>query len=580
MAENRLIPRGGGGVVTFKIKIDGSEISPSHQILSVNVIKEINRIPTATIILQDGDPSTGEFEVTDSDDFKPGNEIEISLGYDANDDVVFKGIITKIRIKVSNNGDSVLMVEAKNKAIKMTVGRKSKYFYESKDSEVMSEIIGEYDGFSISVEETSFMHPELVQYRTTDWDFVLSRAEANGKICSVNDDFFIVQEPNPNLASQVTLQFGSNVYSFDASIDSRDQLKNVTAQGWDFGNQEIIEAEAEEPDFDGMGNLSSEDLAEVIGTNPFMLSHAGKTEQAELQAWADAQLIRNRLAKIQGNLSMQGFAGITPSNTIELDGFGERFNGKVYVSGIKHQVEEGNWVTFIQFGMNPEWFTETYEVTEKEAAGLFPAVKGLQVGIVTQLQEDPNGEERILVRLPMINPDEQGIWARVACLDAGENRGTFFRPEIKDEVIVGFINDDPNDAIILGMMNSSAKPAPLVASDENHEKGIFTRSKMKILFNDEEESITIRNDKNNEVLITDSSIELSDKNGNKIIMNSDGIEISSDRDIILKAQGDLKADGLNIEISANAQAKISGNAGAELSTSAIAEIKGSLVKIN
>ena len=200
--------------------------------------------------------------------------------------------------------------------------------------------------------------------------------------------------------------------------------------------------------------------------------------------------------------------------------------------------------------------------------------------MVTQLQEDPNGEERILVRLPLIDPAEQGIWARVASLDAGENRGTFFRPEIGDEVILGFINDDPNDAIILGMMNSSAKPAPLVAADDNHEKGLFTRSKMKILFNDDDESITIKNDQNNQVLITDSSIELSDKNGNKIIMNEDGIEISSNKDIIINAQGDLKADAVNTEISAMAQAKISGGAGVELSTSAIAEIKGALVKIN
>lgn len=577
MAENKLNQR--GGATSLKIKTDGSEIPQSHLVISLDVVKEINRIPTATIVIQDGDSSTQEFPVTDGDDFVPGKEIEILLGYDGDDETVFKGIITKIGIKVRRNGNSVLIVEAKNKVIKMTVGRKSKYFYESKDSDVMAEIVGEY-GLQTSFEDTVFEHPEIVQYRSTDWDFVVSRAEANGKICVASDDSFIVQEPNPNLSPTFTLQYGGNVYSFEASIDSRDQFKNVTAQGWDFGSQEIIEAEASEPSINGMGNLSASELADVIGTDPYIISHGGKTDQAELQAWADAQLLRNRLGKIQGVLSIQGVAEITPTNIIELDGFGDRFNGEVYVCGIKHKVEDGNWVTYIQFGMNPEWFAETYDVNEKEASGLFPAVQGLQVGIVTQLQDDPNGEERILVRLPMIDPDEQGIWARIACLDAGENRGTFFRPEIDDEVIIGFINDDPNDAIILGMMNSSAKPAPLVASDENNEKGIFTRSKMKILFNDEEESITIKNDKDNQVLITDSSIEMSDTNGNKIIMNSDGIEINSAKDIILKAAGDLKAEATNTEISAAAEAKISGNSGAELSTSAIAVIKGSLVQIN
>ena len=241
MAENVLIPS--GGRISFTIKTGGKKIPETHQVFSIDVVKEINRIPTATIIIQDGDPATQEFPVTDGDDFIPGNEIEISLGYDGDDELVFKGIITKIGIKVRRNGDSVLMVEAKNKAIKMTVGRKSKYFYESTDSDVMAEVVGEY-GLQTSFEDTDFEHPEIVQYRSTDWDFVLSRAEANGKICVAGDISFIVQEPNPNLSPIFILQYGMGVYAFEASIDSRDQLKNVTAQGWDFGSQEIIEAEA------------------------------------------------------------------------------------------------------------------------------------------------------------------------------------------------------------------------------------------------------------------------------------------------------------------------------------------------
>ena len=48
----------------------------------------------------------------------------------------------------------------------------------------------------------------------------------------------------------------------------------------------------------------------------------------------------------------------------------------------------------------------------------------------------------------------------LATLDAGKERGTFFRPEIGDEVVVGFLNDDPRHPVILGMCHSSAKPAP------------------------------------------------------------------------------------------------------------------------
>lgn len=97
-----------------------------------------------------------------------------------------------------------------------------------------------------------------------------------------------------------------------------------------------------------------------------------------------------------------------------------------------------------------------------------------------QLGNDPNGEDRILVKVPTLDSQSQGIWTRIATLDAGNNRGSFFRPEIGDEVVLGFLNDDPRDAIVLGMLNSKAKPAPLQASDNNHQKGFLRDRKSKL----------------------------------------------------------------------------------------------------
>ena len=85
----------------------------------------------------------------------------------------------------------------------------------------------------------------------------------------------------------------------------------------------------------------------------------------------------------------------------------------------------------------------------------------------------------------MISKDDEGIWARVASLDAGKERGFFFRPEIGDEVVVGFLDEDPRHAVILGMMSSSALPAPMKGSDDNHEKGYVSRSGMRLTFNDD-----------------------------------------------------------------------------------------------
>jgi len=77
----------------------------------------------------------------------------------------------------------------------MTLGRKSKYFYDSKDSEVMEELIGN-SGLKAEVEATSNSHKELVQYRASDWDFMLTRAQANGKLCFVENGTVKIAKPD------------------------------------------------------------------------------------------------------------------------------------------------------------------------------------------------------------------------------------------------------------------------------------------------------------------------------------------------------------------------------------------------
>ena len=312
------------------------------------------------------------------------------------------------------------------------------------------------------------------------------------------------------------------------------------------------------------------------------LKHGGAVTDAELQDWADAKWLFQQLAKVRGRMKFQGIPSVKPNTVIKLEGVGDRFNGNVYVTGVSHSITEGNWTVDAQFGLNPEWFSETYDVNARPASGLLPAIGGLQIGIVSQLQDDPDGEDRILVQIPIIDNQEQGIWCRMASLDAGDARGAFFRPEIEDEVIIGFINEDPNDAIVLGMLHSSAKPAPITASDDNHEKGFVTRSDMRVLFDDDKKSINISTPAGKIILLDEDAgtIVIEDDNSNVITIDDNGIVMESPGNIELKASGDVSIEGTNVNITANAEFKAEGSAGAEVSTSAIAVLKGSLVQIN
>lgn len=569
------------GIVSFQVLVNGNDLNSTLAVASVMVHKEVNKIPFARIILHDGDVTIQDFEVSNEADAAPGSEVEILAGYEFDDLTIFKGIITKQRISAGTNKSSYLMIECRDKAAATTIGRKNACFHEVSDSDAIEEILGNYD-LSPDVEGTEVVHKELVQYHATDWDFILSRTEANGQLVMLQNESFIIAKPDASKTPVLIAAYGDNILNFEAETEARFQYAAVTSKSWSAADQDLLEDEGEEPDLKTQGDLPGSELADVMGLESLDMLHPGQLPIEELKAMASAQMLKSRLSRIIGTVTIQGNANIKLGEFITLEGVGNRYNGDAFITGIRDEIRNGNWLSHIQFGLSPEWFYEKRAISHPPASGLLPAISGLHIGIVVQLQDDPDSEERILIKVPAIDPEDEGIWARVARPDAGDSRGMFFMPEIDDEVIVGYLNDDPRNPVVLGVLHSSAKPAPITASDDNHEKGIVTRDELKILFNDDLKSIELSTPNGNKVLLSDDegAINIEDENGNKLMMNSDGITIESAKDLILKATGDVTVEGTNVSIAANAEFKAEGSAGAEVSTGAIAVLKGSLVQIN
>ncbi len=582
MATQRTIPVSRStDLPTFTIIADGNPISGEHNIMSIVVSKSVNKIPYAQIIMLDGDPSSEDFPLSNEEFFIPGIEIEIEAGYHGSTETIFKGIVIKHGLKARKDKPPMLVIEAKDESVKMTIGRKNRYFEEVKDSEAIEEIIGEYE-LESDVESTSETHKEMVQYYSTDWDFIVSRAEKNGMLVMPDDGEVKIKKPSTESESSLMLVYGATVLEFEVEMDARNQFSAIKGKSWDYSNQEVVETDAEAPGRNPAGNLDEEVLAGVIDLNELELKHGGQVSEQELQAWADTAAVKSSLSKIRGRVRCQGFSEIKPGDTIDLEGVGDRFYGNMFVSGVAHQFADNQWTTDIHVGLSPDWFSQSEEIIDKKASGLLPGINGLQIGVVSDL-EDPDGEDRVKVKLPIINPGEEGVWSRIALLDAGDSRSSYFLPEVDDEVIVGFLNDDPRDPIVLGMLHSSAKPAPITGSNDNHEKGFVTRSDMKLIFNDDEVSTTIETPNGNKIVLSDQegSIVIEDENGNKIEMTSSGILMESASDMTIKAAGEITVEsGTNMTLTAGAQFKAEGSAGAELSSGAIAVVSGSLVQIN
>jgi Rhs element Vgr protein len=566
---------------TFKIYSAGNEITENINVAAIIVERSLNHIPTAKIIIRDGDAAKGDFPASNKQELNPGELIRIDAGFHNHNKTIFEGVIIKQNIQLKNGKDSLLVIDCKDKVFQMTFGRKSKYFIDSTDSSAVESIISTY-GFKKSIAKTSVNHKQLIQYKCTDWDFIISRLEINNSVVSVENGNIISRYPEIKSTADVQATFGSEIIHLDANLDASNQYKTVKCKAWDTGDQDLVIEENEAITLSDTGDLTSSTLSGKVNNPSIEYTHSGKLSANELKSWATSQQTKNFLSKIKGTVTCIGKLEAKPGNTIELSGCGNHFNGKHFISAVRNDLINNVWETTIQFGLWEELFSEQYRISEPEAAGIISNVSGLQVGKVTQLSNDPESEFRIKIKLPLADNKDDGFWARVATLDAGKERGSFFLPEKDDEVIVGFINNDPRHPVILGMLNSSNKPAPLKSSEKNPEKGFVTRSKMKMIFNDEKITFSLKTPGGYEFLIDEEQkkISLYDSTGNKMEFSSSGIKIESAGSIQLKAKTDLKGEGVNVEMKGTSGFKAEGNGTAKLSSSGATEVKGSIVNIN
>ncbi len=544
--------------VTATLLSAGAKIDKAYQLVSIDIRREANRIPCASLVLLDGDVAKREFAMSDAAYFEPGKEVEIKLRYEAEADsadaTLFKGPVVRHGIEASPRG-SLLRVELKDAAVKLTQARKSLVHAKKTDAAVIGKLIQDGGLAAGTIETTKPEHAQMVQYNATDWDFIVARADANGLWVVAEDGTVSAAKPDLSAQPKHTFDYGiSQIYDFEFEADAASQYPAVKGTAWDLKEKKLSEPKDAKAFALSQGNLDGAKLAQTLGFGDFAVSHPVPVAPDELQAWADARLMRSRLSMLRGRLATRGFPDVKLLDVMQIDGAGKRFNGKTLVTGICHRVDVEGWRTDIQFGVPARSFALEEGIRDVPAAGLLPAVGGLQVAVVDKFEADPDKEVRVKVILPGADAKAGSVWARLAAPDAGKERGWFFHPEKGDEVVVGFFNEDPRQPVILGSLYSGAKGPPkdcAELTEDNLKKGIVTKSGTKILFNDDKKpSLALETASKNKILLDEDKqmIEISDQHGNKITMDKDGIVLKSAKDLKLDASGNVEIKGAKVDV--------------------------------
>ena len=181
-------------------------------------------------------------------------------------------------------------------------------------------------------------------------------------------------------------------------------------------------------------------------------------------------------------------------------------------------------------------------------------------GIVTN-NLDVLGEGRVQVRIPALPAFEP--WCRLCAIGAGSSRGFLWVPELDDEVLVAFNQNDERDAYILGGLWSLQDRPPVSLPTDFLIKRVIKTGKTagvghEVEFDDLKQSITITSSTRQKVTIDPTMIELQTTGGSvsvKLDLTSQTISITAPLKIEMKAtqisiQGttvDIKVATVNIQ---------------------------------
>lgn len=217
-----------------------------------------------------------------------------------------------------------------------------------------------------------------------------------------------------------------------------------------------------------------------------------------------------------------------------------------------------------------------------------PKIHGIQTAIVTGPSEgdvyvDKMGRIKVKFHWDREGKqDEQSsCWIRVAQQSAGNGWGSVFHPRVGQEVIVEFINGDPDQPIVMGCLYNGQNSTPYTLPSDKSQSGIKTRSIKgqeanfnELRFDDKpgKERVYLHAEKDFQSVVENCATTLVEKDKTETVNNNQSQTVGKNLSVDIGEVMSLNA-GKSIEFKA-------GGASITLSSSGEINIKGSKIAIN
>lgn len=582
-------------IVVVDIYIDEKLLEAELLLESVWVRKELNKIGKAEVNFKVWSSSTSEETNSNIDILQPGNKIRIEAGYHKEGETksIFEGVIIEQKLDLVKVGTSSIKIGCRDYLYLATLAPKTTIFNKINDKSLLQNIAAAYQGLDVKVGDANFEFQSITQHKISDWDFLLERAANNGFVIQMEGKTCVIDSPKVDAKPILVLKLFDNIEELKAEVQAQNQLSIVKVLAWNQKEQKLEVTTCKNDDVndnDDQGDESFNDLDKALGRPELIIQESTFSDQATIKKKAEAQMLFSSLQKVKGEISCQGTADIIHGSLVTIEDVSLALNGNAFCGAVEHDIKSGKWKTTAVMGFD----YKGVKAQEKN-----PKVSSLQIGKVTKIDEDPQKEYNIQVEIPLFTGDEiNKIWARRSTFWASNGYGSFFIPDVGDEVVVGFFDNDESKPVILGSLYSSKQAPSEEQKKENYIKSLVSKAKLSLSFDDEKKVITWNTPGGNSIVISDDAkgIQLTDQNKNSIVMDANGITIKSASTLNLEAKTTISIQagtelamngksavnisGANIEAKADVGFTAKGSASAELSAGGQTVVKGAMVMIN
>ena len=188
-------------------------------------------------------------------------------------------------------------------------------------------------------------------------------------------------------------------------------------------------------------------------------------------------------------------------------------------------------------------------------------------------------EGRVQVHIPSIPSLDP--WARVAAVGGGSGRGFCWIPQVDDEVLVAFNQNDERDAYILGGLWSMSNRPPITNAAEFVTKKViktgtkFAPLAQSIELDDAAQTVTIKTSIGFSVTLDKSQIKLNDPTGTMTItlgLSSISIQAAKGNISLNAPAGDITLMGNNVNIT--------GTTATNIKSASMCSVKSPTVALN